>query len=130
MQKPVLGIHHVAIHAADFDQTVSFYREIFGFSPYIAWGEPGNRAVMLDTGDGSRIEVFENGSKDQPEGAWCHLALRVSDCDAVFNAAVGAGCRIQMEPQNVVIHGEFDLPVRIAFVYGLNGEIFEFMQEL
>ena len=130
MSKLVLGIHHAAIHAADFDRTVAFYRAVFGFTPCISWGEPGNRAVMLDTGDGSRVEVFENGTEEQPEGAWCHLALRVSDCDAVFEAAVGAGCRVQSEPRDVVIHGEYELPVRIAFVYGLNGEIFEFMQEL
>ena len=128
MGKNVRGLHHVAIHAADFDRTVEFYEKSLEFTPVLSWGTVGKRALMLDVGNGSRIEVFENGSPDQPEGAWCHLALDVTDCDAVFEAAIAAGCTVQSAPADVVIHGNVETPVRIAFVRGFNGEIFEFFQ--
>ena len=130
MANPVRGIHHIAIHAVDFDRTVAFYKEAFGFTHDMCWGETGNRAALLHTGGGSRIEVFENGSADAPEGAWCHLARDVTDCDAVYNAAIAAGCKTQMEPTSLTISGDQDRPVRIAFVKGFNGEVFEFFQTM
>ncbi|MBQ4321158.1 MAG: VOC family protein [Oscillospiraceae bacterium] len=130
MARPVNGIHHIAIHAVDIDRTVEFYKTVFGFTHDMCWGEPGNRAVMLHTGDGSRVEIFENGCADAPEGAWCHLALDVNDCDAVFEAAVAAGCTVQTPPKSLTISGDIDRPVRIAFVKGFNGEVIEFFQTL
>ena len=34
-----------------------------------------------------------------------------------------------MEPASLVIEGTTAVPVRIAFVYGLAGEVIEFMKE-
>ena len=56
------GFHHVAVRVADFDSAVNFYSEVLGFSPKITWGEGDKRAVMLDTGNGSYLEVFAGGT--------------------------------------------------------------------
>jgi len=123
------GIHHIAIHAVDFDRTVAFYKNVLGCTHDMCWGEPGSRAIMLHIGS-SRFEVFENGCEDAPEGAWCHLALDVEDTDAIYSAALAAGCKVHMEPKSLTISGDIDRPVRIAFVKGFNGEIIEFFQTL
>lgn len=124
----VRGIHHVAMHTKDFDASVRFYTQVLGMTEYIAWGGEGKRCVMLDTGNGSRLELFEHGFEEREEGPWCHLALDVENCDETYAAALAAGCKTQIEPKDAVLEGEKPLPVRIAFVYGLNGEILEFFQ--
>ncbi len=131
MASSVRGVHHIAIHAVDFDRTLAFYKDVLGCKHDMCWGEPGNRACMLHIGDGeARFEVFENGNADAPEGAWCHLALDVTDCDGLYNAALAAGCTMQTAPKTLTISGDKDLPVRIAFVKGFNSEVIEFFQVL
>ncbi|KQX48346.1 MULTISPECIES: VOC family protein [unclassified Paenibacillus] len=55
------GFHHVAIRASNFEATVKFYTEGFGFTERLSWGEGDRRAVLLDTGDGDYLEVFAGG---------------------------------------------------------------------
>ena len=124
----IKGIHHIAIRVTDFDRSFAFYTEVLGMKPVITWGEGNSRAVMLDTGDGNCIEMFAGGEK-APEGSWCHLALRSDDCDKDFAAAVAAGATVKSEPNSITINGKPEpLPIRIAFVYGYDGEIIEFFQ--
>ena len=87
---------------------------------------------MLACNDGTFIEVFSGSSAEKlPEGAFIHLALRVDDCDAAYNAAIAAGCTCQAEPKTTTVPARPQpFTVRIAFVYGLDGEVLEFMQEL
>ena len=120
------GIHHVAVRVRDFDASVAFYRETLGFVPVLAWGEGNGRAVMLDTGRGDCVELFAGGpDSERPEGAWIHLALRVSDCDAVLAKVREAGCVVTMDATDVAIPGDPPMPVRIAFFKGPDGEVLE-----
>jgi glyoxylase I family protein len=124
------GFHHVAIRAYDFDATVKFYEEGFGFQRAYGWGEGNGRAAMMDTGDGNYLEIFAGGKRapgeDPPEGGILHYALRVADVNAAFDRAVAAGARPTVEPKDVPIQGDFPTTFRIAFVKGLDGEIIEF----
>ena len=52
-----VGFHHVAVRIADCDGAVQLYTKVLGFSPTVSWGEGDKRAVMLDTGNGSYLEV-------------------------------------------------------------------------
>ncbi|HBQ64396.1 MAG TPA: VOC family protein, partial [Clostridiales bacterium] len=52
----VRGIHHIAMKVSDYDRSVCFYRDGLGFSLVNQWGEPGNRACMLDAGEGDHVE--------------------------------------------------------------------------
>lgn len=126
------GFHHVAIRARDFDATLRFYTEGLGFVRAFGWGEGDRRAAMLDTGDGNYLEVFAGGQRapgeDPPEGGILHFALRVADTDAAFARAIAAGARPTMEPKEITLEGDRPVPVKIAFVKGLDGEIIEFFQ--
>lgn len=125
------GFHHIAIRARDFDRSVTFYTETLGFVRKIEWGEKPGRAIMLDTGDGNYLEIFErpNQAPAQEESAMLHFALRTDDCDAAIAKARAAGCVVTMEPKSLDIQSRpGPTPVRIAFFKGPDGEVVEFFQ--
>jgi len=132
------GFHHVAIRARDFDAAVSFYTDVMGFVPAVAWKlADGTRATMLDTGDGNYLEIFERPNQAPPpkgtEHAILHFAIRTSDVGAATERARGAGCEITMEPKDVDIANTVEgrptpVPVRIAFFRGPEGELVELFE--
>jgi len=123
------GIHHIAIKVFDFEKTLKFYVEGLGFKEFLRWGEGNERAVMLDTGDGSLIEIFAGGIEGQkPEGAFLHLALRTDNCDLALKQATNYGAEITVEPADVELPTEPVTKIRIAFCKGPDGEILEFFQ--
>ncbi len=121
---------HIALGAKDFEQSISFY-EALGMKVTHTWGKAPNRAAMLDIGDGGVIEMFENAPmEDEERPHWQHLAIATTDTDGAFAAAIKAGATVKSEPADCVIAcNEGDYPVRIAFVYGPNGEVLEFFCE-
>jgi glyoxylase I family protein len=123
------GFHHVAIRVKDFDASVKFYKEVLGFKQHLAWGEDNKRAIMLDTGDGSCLEVFAGETEDKkPEGSFLHIALRTTKCDAVLQTIKTLGMEVTMEPTDVTLASNPPTPVRIAFFKGLDGELIELFQ--
>jgi glyoxylase I family protein len=126
------GFHHVAIRAKDFDASVRFYTQAMGFKQVMAWGEGKSAAVMLDTGDGSCLEIFAGGDgKPKEEGAVLHFALNTTDVDAATERARRAGVQITTEPTRVDIPTlPKPTPVRLAFFKGPDGEIVELFHKL
>ncbi|NBC11724.1 MAG: VOC family protein [Planctomycetes bacterium] len=131
------GFHHVAIRSRDFDASFSFYRDVLGFVPTVAWGQAPGRAVMLDTGDGNYLEIFERPDQPPPpadqEGVILHFAIRTDDTDAALARARAAGVTVTMEPTDVDLPNTCEarpslLPVRIAFFQGPDGEVIELFQ--
>lgn len=124
------GFHHVALRALDFDATARFYQDGLGFTPAHGWGEGDGRALLLDAGDGNYLEIFAGGqAPPAPDGGspqaagLLHFALRTPDVDAAHARALGAGAADHLAPKDVSLGG---VPVRLAFVRGLDGELIEF----
>ncbi len=128
----VTGLHHLALRASDFDKTVKFYTGGLGCRETTRWGKAPGRAVMLDTGDGSHVEIFEGGEAGaKPEGAVLHFAFKTADCDASFRRALAAGAKGTVEPQSVTVDAKpRPFSVRIAFCTGPAGETIEFFQTI
>lgn len=129
----VLGLHHVAIRANNFDETIRFYTTLLGFRVQKTWTLPAfnlRQAAMLQSADGhTAIEVYDemdvvNGPNS---GALLHFALRVDDPAAVFAAALEFGAKVCVEPMRLRL-GSPEFRVHNALVYGPNGEIVEFLQ--
>ena len=123
------GFHHVAIRTSDWDRCKRFYQEGMGFTPAVGWGEAPRRAMMLDTGDGNYLEVFERDPAEVPsEGAILHFAIRCADCRAAVERARSAGAEITKEATDLAVFGEPKIPITIAFFKGPDGEIVELFQ--
>ena len=128
---PGAGSHHIAVSSADFDKSLKFYREGLGMEPVAFWGENEGRAALLDMGDGSHVELFANGTAQaQANERVVHFAIRTTDPDRAFANAVAAGAREKMPPTTLEIPADPPMPVRIAFVFGPDGEVLEFFQTL
>ena len=128
---PGAGSHHIAISSADFDRSIRFYTEGLGMKPIAFWGEGKGRAALLDIGDGSHVELFADGTADaQQSEKLVHFAIRTTDPDAAFANALAAGAREKMQPRTLDIPSEPPIPVRIAFVFGPDGEVLEFFKTL
>lgn len=127
----VKGFHHVALRAKDFDSSVAFYKTL-GLTECVRWGEGDGRAIMLDMGDGGRIEIFARGEdRDRVDERFLHLAFAVDDVDAAYETAVKAGASTKYEPYEASPPDAVPpIRMRVAFVYGPDGELLEFFKEL
>jgi len=92
------GLHHVAVEASDFERSLRFYTEGLGFREVLKFPEENQTVAMLDTGDGTYVELFSGGSGEKPKGSVLHFALRTADCDAATERARAAGGAITQEP--------------------------------
>ena len=127
------GIHHVAIEAADFQESLRFYTEGLGFVERLRFPEPGHTVAFLDSGDGTCVELFspseagpEEAGGAMPGGpALFHFALRVGDCDDATERARKAGAEVVEEPTDMTLEGDPPVDGRYSFVRGPSGESIE-----
>ena len=122
------GLHHIAVEASDFDRSLRFYTEGLGFRSVLTFPEEDRTVAMLDTGDGTYVELFSGGSGERPRGSLLHFALRTEDCEAATERARDAGGTITEEPTDVVLEGDPPVPVRYSFCEGPDGEQIELLQ--
>ena len=132
MSSLISGFHHVCIKTREWDRTLAFYVNTLGFTEKITWRTAPNRAVMLNTGDGNYLEVFEDlAHTPSPNGAVLHFALRTTRLDEVAALVRATGAKITMEPKDVTIattNAHAPVPIRIFFCEGPSGEVIEFFQ--
>ena len=132
MSPLISGFHHVCIKTREWDRTLAFYVNTLGFTEKITWRTAPNRAVMLNTGDGNYLEVFEDlAYEPAPNGTVLHFALRTSRLDEVAALVRATGAKITVEPKDVTIattNAHAPVPIRIFFCEGPSGEVIEFFQ--
>lgn len=89
MRPPISGLHHVAVIAADYEQSKAFYTELLGLEVIAETYRTARDSWKLDLAlpDGTQIELFTfpnapiRPSRPEAQGLR-HLALRVEDMDA------------------------------------------------
>ena len=126
-----MGFHHIALKVADFEKSVAMYRAL-GMEEIVRWGEGKSEIVMLDIGDGGRIELFANGGDEYAvNGKWQHFAMCVEDVEQAYNTALAAGFRSKIAPKVVPLDSKPEkIAINIAFVIGPDGEEVEFFKEV
>ena len=131
---PGCGFHHIAIRTSDWDKSIRFYCDGLGFAEKISWSAAPKRAVMLDTGDGNYLEIFERAEAPTLESTLAgepnllHLCFRTDDCNAAYQTALAAGAVSKTEPTVPGAFTDLGLKTKIAFVTGPDGEIIEFFE--
>ena len=127
---PGCGFHHVAIWTANWEKSLQFYCDGLGFSHKVEWGEVPSRAVLLDTGDGNYLEIFERKTAPQSSGEanLLHLCLRVSDCESALQTALDAGAKLKNGVTPPAVFEKMGIKAKIAFFYGPDGEIVELFE--
>ena len=120
------GLQHVGLPTADIGKTLAFYQRL-GFHIACDTQNGTKRVAFLRLKD-LTLEVYESDQAAGKAGAIDHLALNVSDVDAVHAWAVEQGLAA-LEP-DVRFLPLCDRGVRFFTVPGPNGEKIEFNQML
>lgn len=120
------GLQHVGLPTADIGKTLAFYQRL-GFHIACDTQNGTKRVAFLRLKD-LTLEVYESDQAAGKAGAIDHLALNVSDVDAVHAWAVEQGLAA-LEPE-VRFLPFWDGGVRFFTVPGPNGEKIEFNQML
>ncbi len=128
---PGLGFHHIGLKAADFERSRAFYTAL-GMKEVVSWGGGENRITMFDLGNGDRIELFASGGDEySANGKWIHFAMTVEDVDAAYAHALSVGALPMTPPKTVDLDSTpMKISIRIAFVYGPDGEQLEFFKQV
>lgn len=124
----ITGIQHIGLPCADLDETIRFY-EGLGFS--VSWrSDPaiGHNVAFLKKGD-CVLEAYTADTLARCNGAVDHVALNVTDIDAVF-AQIGASTDYQSIDSEIQELPFFRRGVRFFRILGPSGETVEFNQIL
>ncbi|MBJ6724348.1 NAD(P)H-dependent oxidoreductase [Geomesophilobacter sediminis] len=128
--EPRRGIHHISVHTEDLAASLRFYQDLLGMRVVNRFGNPERQMVLLDSGDGSHIELTAPvpnpaGNAAPGPGPLLHLALRSQDVRAVVEQVRRAGHEITVEPKDVQLGPD---RASVAFAKGPSGELVEFFQ--
>ena len=126
------GFHHVALRTTCLEKSLSFYKAL-GMEEIVRWGEGELEIVMLDIGDGGRLELFANRGIDYPaEGRWQHFAISACDVPAAYELALSLGAKPITAPKTVPLDDARPQPItiQVAFVEGPDGEQVEFFKQV
>ena len=126
-----MGFHHIGLKAKNLAASLHFYKAL-GLREVVRWGEGEREIVMLDLGDGGRIELFANGGDEFSEnGKWVHFALCVEDVEAAYALALQNGAVAHTPPKVVPLDSRPEkITIHIAFVKGPDGELLEFFRQV
>ena len=127
-QKFIIGMQHIGIPTNDLEATIAFY-DTLGFQvAFQTVNEAANEKVaFLRMGD-VMIETYENKQAALANGALDHIALNVTDIEAVFETAKEKEfCILDTEIQFLPF---WENGVKFFTVVGPNREKVEFSQYL
>ena len=126
--KLITGLQHIGIPTNDLEATIAFY-ETLGFK--IAFQtvnkEANEKVAFLRMGDVT-IEAYENKQAALANGALDHIALNVTDIEAVFEAIKEKGFNIL--DTEIRFLPFWENGVRFFTITGPNKEKVEFSQYL
>jgi catechol 2,3-dioxygenase-like lactoylglutathione lyase family enzyme len=129
--------HHVSLSVADLVAQQRWYAEALGFTEVteqFELSDPPVRTVVMESGDGVRVELIERAGSARTEvfgdplekllgQGYGHWALAVDDLDAAFARLTEAGAAAVWPPADAVQPG-----ARFAYVKDPEGNLIELIQ--
>lgn len=126
-----MGFHHIALKSTNLERSLKFYNAL-GLKEKNRWGKNENKVVMLEFGNGDCLEIFAGGEESRGiDKRFYHIAFCADDVDSAYKNAIAAGAKPKAAPATVSPSNAVKrFTMRIAFVYGPDGEIIEFFKEM
>ncbi len=126
--KFVTGLQHIGIPTNDMDATIVFYKAIGFEVVYQTVNEAADEKVTFLRLGNVTVETYENKSAALVDGAIDHIALDVTDIEAVFGLAKEKG--LQMIDTEIQFLPFWQNGVKFFRILGPNKEKIEFNQYL
>jgi lactoylglutathione lyase len=115
------------INVRDIDRALEFWEGVCGLELQHRTEIPAAfEAVLQSPHGGSRMQLAQQKDNDEPIDmgtAMWKLYVNTSDCQAVYDRAIAAGCESVTEPTKLD-----RWPVTIAFVKDYDGYLVEFVE--
>lgn len=128
MNKYMTGIQHIGIPTENMDGTVEFYQKLgFEIAYQTVNKENGARVVFLKLGN-LVIETYEEKNTKMEYGSIDHLAIDVTDIEAVYEEICKKG--LNNLPDEIHFLPFWENGVRYFKIDGPNKESIEFSQML
>ncbi len=133
--QPLAGLHHMSMRVPDMEKSLRFYRETLGLTLKTAFILDEMRFAMLDTGNGTYLELVEIQQPVRAAGereVFWHLALRTTDLDKAMAAVEKAGCTIVVPIRPLSLRNDVtgqSWPIRVGFFLGPDGELIELLED-
>lgn len=128
MKQYCMGVQHVGLPTNDLDKTIAFYTALgFEIAFQTVNEQAGERVAFLRLGN-LTVESYENHNAAGYSGAWDHIALDVTDVEAVFRLIKEKG--YTTPNQQIEFLPFWEKGVRFFTITGPNGEKVEFSQYL
>ena len=115
------------INVRDIDRALEFWEGVCELELQHRTESPGVlEAVLQSPHGGSRMQLAQHLERDEPIDmgtAMWKLYVNTSDCQAVYDRAIAAGCESVTEPTTLD-----RWPVIVAFVKDFDGYLVEFVE--
>jgi len=90
------NLDHVGIYVKNLSNSLSFYKQVFGWNVVREFGLGEAKIAVVDIGSGLLEFVQRPGSPGKaPEGNWSHLALHVDDWEGKVRKLEGMGLELR-----------------------------------
>ena len=93
------SLHHAHLFASNLEESIKFYREMFGAKIVFDLEVAGSRNVMISIGT-SKINFYDQPPKDQGRGAIHHLGIETDDLEALVAHMKNKGFQFRKEIKN------------------------------
>lgn len=128
LKQYITGLQHIGIPTNDIEETIRFYKKLGFETAFETVNEKADEKVAFLKLGALVIETYENRQAALQNGAVDHIALNVSDIEAVYRVANGENwCILDDEIQFLPF---WENGVKFFTIMGPNKEKVEFSQYL
>ena len=89
-------VHHVHLFASNVEESIAFYREVFGGEVALDMELAGARNVFIAVGTG-RIHLYDQPPKDSGRGGIHHFGIQTNDIEGVIQRLKDRGVSLKKD---------------------------------